>query len=487
MDICLVNIAGTFRGVEERVLPLGLLYLSDALKKAGYSVKVFHISESDIEQTVKEIVDSKPFLVGFSVITGVAVKTSANMSKKIKELSDIPILWGGVHSSLCPKETLEYDFVDYIIVGEGEETVVQLAEHLTKGKNSIRDIGGVGYKENGKMHINERPELIKNLDDYKLDWSAIDIEDYIKPQFSAKRGIVFVTSRGCPFNCGFCYNREFNYNRWRAHSVEYVVKELNRLKKEHKINAVMYYDDNFFVDKKRALEILRRVNLPFWADIRIDSIDEDFARKLAELKCQQLFIGIESGNDKMLKKIGKGFKVKDTIEKIRILSKYPQIRIKAAAIVGFPKETKKQIKDTLRLVTRLYRIHPNIDFNLGMYLPYPGSSLYKEALSLGFELPNNPERWADYDIAEAKFKITWLDWAKKKDINALRNLQKCVSNYTGALAGKWRNTPIMWPFKFFAYLRIRFFIMSFPIDIYFFHSFQKIIRQNKILLGLLRR
>src|SRR4030042_1663232 len=114
---------------------------------------------------------------------------------------------------------------------------------------------------------------------------------------------IYQEIKGCTFNCAFCYNKIFNRGRWRAWSVDAVVEDIDFLKKNYGVNAIQFYDDNFFINQQRALEILERVALPSHVEIRIDMITDDLAQKLKKLKVEKLLIGIESGSNRMLKLI----------------------------------------------------------------------------------------------------------------------------------------------------------------------------------------
>src|SRR3989339_5750 len=153
--IALVNITSKFRGVEDTTRPpSGLLYLGNSLKKAGYEVTVFHIVENEIDETVEKIINLKPSYVGFSVFTGYPCYTSSIMSKKIKERnSNIPVIWGGIHPSLTPEECLKEKFIDLVVIGEGEETILELSQELL-GNHNYENIKGIGYKKAGAIKIN---------------------------------------------------------------------------------------------------------------------------------------------------------------------------------------------------------------------------------------------------------------------------------------------------------------------------------------------
>lgn len=399
--------------------PLGLLYVGDALKKAGYKVQVLHISTEKVDEYVEKVIETAPIYVGFSVFTGTTMRAYADMCRKIKKLSDIPIVWGNAHPSLLPEQCLQETYIDYVVIGEGEVTAVELAEAL-QGKRDLREVKGIGYKKNGESIITDPRPFIENLDDYCLDWSLVNVEQYLRSFGEVDRMIHFVTSRGCPHRCGFCYNKRFNKRKWRAHSIDFVVSHLNRFKEQYHIGGIIFWDDEFIVNKQRALSIVEKVGLPYYCHCRIEYIDDEFARQLAETGCRYLLIGFESGSDRVLKLITKDSTVSDISAGVRALANYPSVEVSGSIIFGFPTETRDEFRSTLRVITELLDIKNNMNFTTGWYIPYPGSDLYDLALQHGFHPPRRTEDWEDLDRWADKFEITWVDWLSSTEAAEVR-------------------------------------------------------------------
>jgi len=163
---------------SEKILPIGILSVGSALKKHGYSVELININEKEIDKTVSKILEREPEYVGFSVMTGIQTQHSAEMSKKIKAKSDIPVLWGGIHPSLLPEQCIAEKYIDYVIIGEGEETVLEFTRALKENKD-MREILGLAHKSEGKPVINGRRPLIEDLDKWRLDFRLLDINKYV--------------------------------------------------------------------------------------------------------------------------------------------------------------------------------------------------------------------------------------------------------------------------------------------------------------------
>jgi len=450
---------------SEAILPLGILAVGSALKKQGFEVELININEKEINQTIDYIISKNPLYVGLSVMTGIQTEHSAEMSKKFKAKSNLPIIWGGIHPSLLPKQCLESEYIDYIIIGEGEETIIDFTDKF-RNKRSLEDVSGLGYKNRGEITINPKRPFIKNLDQYPLDFSLIDLEKYIFKLDKYNRVIAYKSSRGCPFDCAFCYNKEFNQNRWRAWSIERVVEDINFLKNKYKIEAVKFYDDNFFVDKKRALEILKTINLPSHTEVRIDAIDEELAQKLKEFGSFDLLIGMESGSNKILKLINKQITVDDIVKAVKILAKN-RLKASYSTMVGLPGETEEEFNSTIDLMYQTYKMHPQAGFTMGAYLPYPGSKLYQFSLEQGFQPPVKTEDWGKIDRFRNRFVSPWVD---ARRVWRIRECFKFLSMNLG-LFNKWFEWRI----------RNRFF--SFPLDIYAFEYFSNIAIEEKNIVG----
>lgn len=455
---------------SEVTLPLGILSVGSALKKAGFEVKLMNVTEKNIEKATEEIIVLNPDFVGVSVMTGIQTKHSAELSKQIKALkSDLPIVWGGIHPSLLPEQCLGENYVDYVVIGEGEITITEFANQL-KGSRNFSAIDGLGYKKEDKIIFNKEREFIKNLDDYRLDFSLIDINKYLFKLRDSKKAIAYKSSRGCSFNCAFCYNKIFNKNKWRTWSIDSVVEDINFLKKEHGVDAIKFYDDNFFIDRQRALEILEKIDIPAHTEVRIDMITDDLAKRMKELKVSELLIGIESGSNRMLQLINKGYTVDKIREGVKILAKY-DLYTTYSTIVGLPTETEEEFNKTLDLMSWVHQIHPRAGFTLGAYLPYPGSLMYKFAIERGFNPPTKTEDWGSIDRFRKDFSSPWVD-AKK--VWRVREYFKFFS-YKIGLLNKWVEYRI----------RNKFFKLAFDIPI--IEYFAGLAIEEKGLIGKLFR
>ena len=462
--------------------PLSLLYVGGALKKAGYKVHVFNLFENETEDAVDKIMAVNPLFVGFSVLTGRQTSTSAKLSSVIRAKNpSIPIVWGGVHPSLLPEECLKEKFIDVVCIREGEEIAPEIAEYLS-GSKRPEDIKGMGYKDktSGKIIINPKRPLIENLEPHKPDWELLSREDVdrsINILPDGRKEIDFITSRGCPHDCAFCYNLLFNDRRWRACSPDYAVKEIASLKEKYGIRAITFQDDHFFVDKKRALYILSELKkidvISTTVMIRLERVSEELLQQLIALGVKRIFIGWESGNDRILKLISKGFNKDAIIDKFKIIAKFPELGVTGASIIGFPTQTLDEIFESVDVGVRLAEIVPNIVITYQTYMPFPGSHLYELAKKEGFKVPDSIYDYGKFDTFTGELRPVWLPWATDKTRELFYRIDKYGKLLTHSKSSNFLRSAAKKIFYHMAKFRLRRRFFMFPFEIYVLHHFNR--------------
>jgi radical SAM superfamily enzyme YgiQ (UPF0313 family) len=392
------------------IMPLGLLHVGSTLANKGFEVRIIHCTEKEIECYAKEIAVTKPLWVGFSVMTGPQTLHSALMSEKIKEYDPtLPVIWGGIHPSLLPEQCLNEDYIDVVVIGDGEDTALELTERIER-KKSLDGLLGTGFKKNRDMVLNAPRPFVENLDDdlYRINFNLLDFSKYFTQARTMKRVVAYKTSRGCPYNCSFCYNQKFNHRKWRGKTPERVIEDIKFLKTNYHIDGVMFYDDTFYVDKERALKILEGIGIPAKTDIRIDLVNENLLNRMKELKVFDILIGIESGSDRILKILNKGITVEDIKRVVKLLAKY-NLRVGYSAIIGLPRESEAEKKETIELLLWIHSVHKNKTITVGPYLPYPGSKLYEIAIEDGFIPPKDTKGWGMADRWSKELRLPWVN------------------------------------------------------------------------------
>lgn len=402
------------------VPPFTAMCLSAQLKKQGYAVKVFHIHEYEIDNCVAEIVKEQPLFVGFSVFTGIYNLYAAEMSKKLKAQSDgkITVVWGGVHPSIIPTQCLQEKYIDFVVIREGEITVVELANALRDGL-PVNKILGIGFKKGSEVIVNPHREFIKDLDNYRMDFDCVDMNNYVVKSVIVENGkdveyrsIGYYGSRGCPFDCKFCYNLQYNDRKWRAFSAQTVLGDIQFLHDKFGVNDVMFWDDLFFTNKFRALDILKALKAMgirgTGSDIRFDSFNEAYLKELKAVGASYFLIGAESGSDRLLKLIKKGFDSNFILERVKLLDKY-DATAQYSFILGLPTETKEEFHQTVDFMYQIHKIHRKSSFTVGIYMPYPGAELFDLAVKLGYQPPKTTEEWSTLDRWRNTVSLPWVN------------------------------------------------------------------------------
>lgn len=393
-------------------VPFGLMYVGDALRKAGFQPRIWHIHQENIRRALTEIQAFAPLFVGLSVMTGPQLRGAIECAQAAHELG-LPVVWGGVHPTIMPKLVLGEAFVDYVVIGEGEITTPKLAESIA-AHGPPEDIPGTGYKSAGRMHITPPPPLNCDLDRFEPAWDLVDVSRYYRREFGRDRVLPMITSRGCPYRCGFCYNQAVNQRRWRPHSTEFVLRQKEFLQGECGINGVYFHDDHFFSNIRRGKEIIEQLGLPYSAEVRADRITEDFARWLSESPCRRVFIGVESGSDRVLQLIQKDTTIRQAEQAVALLAKF-EIPADLSFIIGFPGETPEERAQTLNFMDKLQSIHPCATLSVKIFSPYPGTPLWHAALEAGFTPPASNLAWSA--IGRNLCALPWLDKSESETLS----------------------------------------------------------------------
>lgn len=370
--------------------PIGLMYVAAVARQAGHDVKI--IDRNVDYFSLSKMRKFNPDIVGITAMTGPMLLDAVQVSKKVKAIfgKQVPVVWGGVHATILPRETLKNDFVDFVVVGEGEYAFLELIEMLRRQDTNFNVIEGLAYKASGEIIINGPRTVIKNLDELPyLPWDLINAKKYFDIE------IVLVTSRGCPFSCTFCISGRFGKeHRYRCQSPERVVEEIHRIEKLTDNKHLKFHDDFFTSNYTYCKEIFDKISSDYSLLLytRVTFINQPFLDLLKKFKRVWLSFGVESGSERMLQK----YKKRITVDQIRnaflLCKRQNNIRTKASVILGAPTETREEIDMTLRLMRE---INPT-RHTYCVYTPYPGSELYDEAVNSHlFTPPESLEGWAD--------------------------------------------------------------------------------------------
>lgn len=366
-----------------RSIPLGIAYIAAVLEKNGYKVRVYDPAPYEKPHLKKTIEWFKPDIICISCMTP-SFPRACRMARKIKENFDIPIVFGGVHATVAPEETLKNGFVDYIIAGEGENALLELLKVMSDGGNP-KGVLGLGYREGRGLRINPPRPLIEDLDSLPFPARHLFSGWYFR-RFVLFRGLWIkagnmVSSRGCPYNCSYCSSRLMFGRRVRFRSPKNVVDEMEHLLKKYRLRGIALSDDTFTCNEKRAIEICREIRkrkLDFvWrVQGRVDTISDRLVGELVRAGCIQIDIGVESGSERILKVLQKGITPEQVIRAFRILKKY-RIRTCATFMIGSPTETHEDIELTRELARKIKADYTQFFITT----PFPGTEMYNDIVA----------------------------------------------------------------------------------------------------------
>ncbi len=338
-------------------VPLSLLHLASFLIKGGYSVKILDMRLESF--TDFEI--GKPLFVGISTIHGSQIRYGLEFARRVRILdSSIPLVWGGVHPTLLPEQTVASEFVDIVVRGEGERTLLELADKFSAGE-PLDGIKGITFKSAGTIRSTPNRELM-DLDEIpiELPFELLSLDKY--PTLKSGRFHI-QTSRGCPHKCGFCYNIVYNRQTWRGKSARRVVDEIEYvLEKFPHIRIIDPIDDNFFVDQRRVMDICqeilnRKIKVSWRANCRFDYMSEyhqGFIELLAKSGCTEIDFGGETGSERLLSLINKDITTEQMISSVENLRKWaPSIEPFVSWLSGLPTETEDDLMKTCDLMDRM--------------------------------------------------------------------------------------------------------------------------------------
>jgi radical SAM superfamily enzyme YgiQ (UPF0313 family) len=374
-----------------QVPPLGLGYLAAVLKQRGFEVEVFdlNVESSALDEFLSV---ERPSVVGVSCGIGNARQAFEVVWKVKACFPGCFVVLGGPYPSIMGERLLvRHSDVDAAVIGEGEATIVEFFERFQKGQGLI-DVDGLVFRARDKVRQNPLRAPVEPLDG--LPFPAR--ENLPMRLYDENAGVMF-TSRGCPYQCVFCSRSVFG-RKWRGHSPEYVLAEIEHMRKQYRISCVSFLDDNFAFDLERAEKILDgitakkwKLSLYFWNGIRVDSVTKGLLRKMRKAGCTAVNYGVESVNPDVLANIRKGISL-DQVEKVVKLTREVGIKANVFLMVGNPGDTVKIVEKVKDFVERV-----KVDgVHVSLATPIPGTELWSWVDKNG--------RWLGYDRDEL------LDW-----------------------------------------------------------------------------
>jgi len=406
--------------------PLGLMYLASYLRQRLPELEleiVDMIPEGlDLKGLIQRVGEFQPDLVGVSAMNFEAISLHRFTELAKKNFPNLPIVVGGPYATTAPDFCFQDKNIDFVVRGEGEETLYELVRYLFYGEGELGEILGLSFRRNGKVQHNSPRPFIKDLDSLPFPaWDLIKIERYFDlPRFGTayvhREYMQLMTSRGCTFKCTYCH-RIFGVG-FRARSPENVVQEMEILKNRYGIKELCIIDDCFNNILPRAKQICRlmlerelRFSINFPNGIRGDMVDEELLDLLKAVGTYRITYAVETASERLQKFIKKNLKL-DKVKKAIEETDKRDILVDGFFMIGFPGEKKEEIKKTLDFALKS-KLH---SFNIWFVTPFPGTELYQQALDLGYKLSADVDRYTYF------FPETTLSELSPKQLQRLARL-----------------------------------------------------------------
>ena len=368
---------------------LGILYIAAVLEEAGFRVQVLDENlERDYE---KKLISFDPYLVGFTAVTAAINRVIQTAERLKKVLPSTRIAVGGPHASLLPEEVVINPGIDFCLRGEGEFPFLELARVLQAG-NGVESISNLVYQCSGEIVKNLPRSLLSSEELDRLPFPAFHLLDLRKvfPNIAhglysrGQRILPIMTTRGCPHSCTFCCRVMGNSIRQR--SPENVLKEIEYMIEHYQVDEIYFEDDNFTVDRDRAMAILLGIqtrfpglHIKFANGLRADRVDEEFLRTFRGAGGYWVGFGIESGVERILKMMKKNLDLKVVKENVA-LAKHLGFHTGANFIIGYPGETWKDVRTSLSFFRSL-----DLDsLAIVNLIPFPGTEVYRLCREKGY-------------------------------------------------------------------------------------------------------
>lgn len=441
-------------------MPLALLAIGSVLDPEKYEVIVIDGRlNNNVSQALSEHVNDA-ICFGVSVITGAPISDALEISEKVKKVNpNLPVIWGGWHTSLFPLQPLhDKSFIDITVQGQGENTFKELVEHIAMGE-SLEEVKGISYRKDGKP-LRNPPRPMSDMNDFgPINYDLIDVEAYFKKKNN--RQFDYISSIGCFFRCSFCADPFVFQRKFSAISPEKMGEELAHYHKKYQFTDLNFQDETFFTYEKRikgfAEELInRKIDISWAATMRADQGDRLSSETWNLCKqsgLRRLLIGVESGSQEMMDWMKKDVKLTQVFycaDKCKELG----ISVIFPFIVGFPGESDESVSETVKVVKKLRSQSKKFDSPIFYFKPYPGSTITKEVVEKGYVLPQTTDEWSNFDYIGSSGP-----WVSKEKEQFFENFKFYLK-----LAHSEKRNIAVYPFKELSRWRLKKDRFQFPIE-----------------------
>jgi anaerobic magnesium-protoporphyrin IX monomethyl ester cyclase len=371
-------------------VPLGLGYIAASLEQAGYEVDIIDLNVHRVGNRGLRKRVAGVQIVG---ITGMITeyRTLLRLVSFVKTVNaGVKVILGGPLATALPEKLLQESGADFIVLGEGEKTIVNLVAAIEQ-VGDISNIKGIAFRTDGGIIVTEPAEPIADLDTIPFPARyLLDMKRYIKDHFYSFgikirgfgriRSTNLISSRGCPYSCTFCFKDMWGH-KWRGRSPENIIREMEFLHDAYDVNGYFFNDDTFVLDRERVFELCRQLvekqlKIVWYCNGRVNLMTEELLAAMYAAGCRGIAYGIESGNQQILNAMKKN-ETLDQVREVVAWTKRAGIHVTGYFMLGMLGETRATIRETMAFAREL-----DLDFNgFSLTTPIPGTELYDAALA----------------------------------------------------------------------------------------------------------
>lgn len=397
--------------------PLGIAYIAAVLEQNDIEVEIIDGSALELEwdELKNQIARSAPDLIGITALTPTIMQALKTAQIAKETCPDAWVTMGGYHPTFIYPELLEKEYIDIVIRGEGEYTMLELVKALETGSD-LREVQGIATSK----FVTPPRHVIDNLDTIPFPARhLLPMDEYKILNMKLPTGTL-TSGRGCPFQCSFCASSAMHGKKLRLRSAENVVDEMEHLQSHYDTQIFAFMDDTFTINRRRVEEICaeikeRGLDIMWGCTARADTLSNDLLQKMSDSGCITMFMGVESADQQMLDQINKNTtinKIKNAFE----MAKSHDIRTIASVVLGMPGDNRESILRTIKFVRKL---NPNYAV-FSLATPYPGTAFYRQAISKNMIKIND---WSKYTLLSPVLETVdcSLDELKKLQKKAFRS------------------------------------------------------------------
>jgi anaerobic magnesium-protoporphyrin IX monomethyl ester cyclase len=473
-------------GSRKKILPMSLLAVGAVLEgKYEYALVDGNV-ERDVLAALRREIHNGANVLAVTVMPGPQLKRAVPHSRALKqEFPNLKIVWGGYFPTQHAETILRDDAIDFVVRGHGEIVFLNLLDALARDAD-VSNIEGLAFREvNGRVAQNQLAPIPHPEHLPAWNYARVDMQQYIRPTFLGSRTLPHHSSYGCPFFCNFCAVVNMVNGRWRAQSAARVAEIARRYVNDWGVNAVEFYDNNFFTHEARTAEFAERVmdlKIHWWGEARIDTLlkySERTWQLMRDSGLRMVFMGAESGSLETLKRMDKGGTMSPdkTLEIARQMKAY-DIVPEFSFVLGNPPDPRGDIQNTIEFIRRVKAVNPRSEIILYNYTPVPlAGDLYDTARAEGFRFPETLDEWVS--DAWLKFSQRYSDampWLRPELKQHVRDFERVLNAYYPTSTDRRLNGMMRTLLRGASAWRYHTRVYNFPIEL---RALQKVIHYQR--------